>query len=176
MSLSVRERYAAVAVLSAAAALVVIVILVLTGGHDGDVPGAGARGHADVRLGTKGFRIGGDAIVPLAPGTAAAIDVKVSNPYHDPLRVTRLRVWVHAVQAPNADEDHPCSRRDFAVRQVAPSFAVTVAGRATRSLSRLGVPQRSWPHLRMVDRRTNQDGCKGAALTLLYRGSGSLRR
>lgn len=176
MRVIVRKRYVVAAVVCAVALLgAVTVVFGLTRG-DGEVPGAFPDGHAEVRLGGRPFRIDGDAAKPLSPGRSATINVRFTNPRNSPLRVTRLRVWVRAVSAPNADEHHPCWRRDFAVRQARPGFAVSVAARATRSLRGLGVPRGSWPQVRMVNRPVNQDGCKGASITLGYRGSGSLRR
>lgn len=143
---------------------------------DRTLPGAGTGGHADVRLRASPFRIGGDAVEPLSPGRSAPVDVTITNPRNTPLTVTRLRVRVRAVTAPRADAAHPCSRRDFGTRQVPKGFTVTVPARGSRSLSDLDVPRTSWPKVRMVNRPVNQDGCKGARLTLRYVGSGRLRR
>lgn len=170
-----RKRYAVVAVLCAAALLGAIIAFELNRG-DRTVSGTGLNGHADVRLAARQFRLAGDAVKPLSPGRSAPIDVMITNPYNAPLRVTWLRVRVRSVAAPNEHEAHPCSRLDFTVKQVRAGFAVTVPAHKTRSLSRLGVPRRAWPRVSMINRPVNQDGCKGASLTLAYRGSGSLRR
>lgn len=142
----------------------------------GKVPGRGADGHADVLLGGSSFRIAGDAVRPLSPGRAAAIDVRFTNPRGSRLRVTVLRVRVRAVRAPNADRSHPCGRRDFSVRQARLGPRVVVPARSSRSLGDLGLRRWRWPHVRMINRPVNQDGCKGATLTLSYRGTGRLRR
>lgn len=178
MRLTPRNRLLTVAVVSVVAvACTVIVVMLLRGDSVG--PGAdGVRGE-----GTGGqegsliegpFRISGDAAGPLSPGRAAPIDVELTNPAEGQLRVTALRVQVQAVTAPNADERHPCSPLDYAVSQVPSGFAVTVPAQATRSLSGLGVPEAAWPRVHMIDAPVNQDGCKGASVTLSYVGSGSL--
>lgn len=165
----------AVAVLSAA--VVTGLAGVLAGGRGGDdVPGGGSDGHAEVRLGGRSFRISGDALRPLSPGRSAAIDVVFSNPRDARLHVTSLRVRVRAVSAPNATSVRPCTRRDFAVRQVRPHFAAHVPARSTRRLSESGLRRGAWPRVRMVNRPVNQDGCKGASITLGFRGSGSFRQ
>ena len=171
-----RRRYAVAAVAGAVAVLGTFAVVVLKNGGDGVMPGARTTRHADVRLAGGSFTIGGDAVGPLSPGRSAAIDVELSISSDGPLLVTRLHVRVRAVSAPNADQRHPCSRLDFAVRQVRPAFSVTVPAHATGSLSRLGVDRRAWPLVRMVDRPVNQDGCKGASITLAYVGSGRLGR
>lgn len=163
----------ATALLAAATAVAAVAV---TSGDRGEVPGTGVDGHADVRLGARSFRITGDAVRPLSPGRSAPINVRFANPHGAPLRVTGLRVRVRAVSAPNSDAHHRCSRRDYTVRQVRPGFAVRVPGHVTRSLSGLGVRRKAWPRVGMLNRPVNQDGCKGASLTLAYVGSGSLRR
>lgn len=173
-----RSRYLIGAVAGTAGVVgVVAALLVMSDDPDGaGVPGVGADGQADVRLVGRSFTISGDADRPLSPGRSAPIDLEVENPFGDPLRVDELRVRVRAVRAPRADERHPCTRRDFRVRQLRTGFAVIVPAGATRSLDRLGVARSAWPRVRMVNRPVNQDGCKGASITLAYDGSGSLRR
>jgi len=172
---SLRKSYAVAVTAGVMALAGAVAVVGLTHG-DRDVSGAGADGHVEVRLGGRSFRISGDAVKPIAPGRSAAIDVVFTNPRLATLRVTELRVRVREVDAPKATEDRPCSRRDFAVRQVRPSFAVTVPARSSRSLSRVDLRRGAWPRVRMIDRPVNQDGCKGASITLGFRGSGSMRR
>jgi hypothetical protein len=171
----VRKRSAIVVVLCVAAVVGALAATALTLG-DPAVPGGGRNGHAEVRLGARQFRISGDAIRILSPGRSSAIDVTFTNPRDRGLKVTRLRVRVRAVEAPNATDRHPCTPLDFRVRQVRPAFAIKVAPHATRSLSESGLRRGAWPRLRMRNRSINQDGCKGASLTLAYRGSGTFRR
>jgi hypothetical protein len=171
----VRKRYLVAVVACAAVLLGAASAYALTRGVR-DVSGTDAGGQSEVRLRAGQFRIGGDSVKPLAPGSSAPINVTFTNLRGSTLVVERLRVRVRAVSAPNADADHPCSRADFNVRQVPAGFSVRVGPNATRSLQGLDVPVASWPRVRMVNRPVNQDGCKGASLSLSYGGSGSLRR
>jgi hypothetical protein len=82
-------------------------------------------------------------------------------------------VTVHEVTAPHADRARPCSVADFVLHQTARSLHVTVPARSTRTLRTLGLARTAWPHVGMRDRPVNQDGCKGARLTLDYTGAGS---
>jgi hypothetical protein len=171
----VRKRFAAGVVACAVVLVGTVAVAAMTRGER-DVPGADAGGHAEVSVPARSFRISGDAVDVLAPGRSAPINVTFTNPHDNRLTVAHLRVRVRKVDAPNADRRHPCSTRDFAVRQVSARFSVSVPADTSRSLARLGVRRASWPQVRMVSRPVNQDGCKGASLTLAYVGSGSLRR
>jgi hypothetical protein len=51
-------------------------------------------------------------------------------------------------------------------------YPVVVPGSSTMTLAQLGVAATRWPQMRFPDRSVNQDGCKGATLTLAYAGSG----
>lgn len=174
MRLPVRKRYAVAALACAVGLIGALVVIALK--LDRIVPGASRDGNADVLLGGRSFKIAGDAVRPLSLGSSAPIDIEFTNPADSPLLVTRLQVHVRSVEGPNADGRRPCSRLDFAVRQVGPRFAVTVPARSTRSLSGLDVPPEEWPLVRMINRPVNQDACKGASITLGYVGSGRLRR
>ena len=88
--------------------------------------------------------------------------------------VTGLSVRVQKVSAPNADDAHPCAIADFTVGQASSSIKITVAAGATSTLSSLGLTRATMPQVGMLDRPANQDGCKGASLTLAYTASGTL--
>jgi hypothetical protein len=106
----------------------------------------------------------------------APINLEVTNPYDIPLLVTDVSVTVRDLSAPHADRDTPCVIGDYAVDQASSHLVVTVAARATRSLDDLGVAPGTWPRVGMVDRPVNQDGCKGASLTLDYAATGTPQR
>jgi hypothetical protein len=144
----------------------------------GDLPiGGGDRtGAVDPGQISEPFTIAGDAAEPNSPGVMVPLDLEFMNPHDAALSVTDLSVTVRDVSAPNADNLHPCTAGDFAVAQVSSSLAITVAGRATSTLTSLGVPRASWPQVAMIDRPVNQDGCKGASLALAYTASGTLER
>lgn len=149
--------------------------------------GTGGAGSADssteAGLGTGGaaladssrsFTIKGDAARLISPGVMAPLDLSLTNPNDVPMSVTGLLVTVQRVSAPNADAAHPCTVGDFTVNQVSRGLEMTVAARGTSALSSLGVARASLPAVGMLKRSVNQDGCKGASLTLGYAASGTV--
>jgi hypothetical protein len=119
------------------------------------------------------FTIAGHAAEPISPGVMVSLDLTITNPHDVPLSVSDLSVAVRGVSGPNVDHLHPCAVGDFAVQQTSSSLEVTLAASATSTLSSLGLPRTSWPRVGMLNRSVNQDGCKGASLTLDYTGSGT---
>jgi hypothetical protein len=65
---------------------------------------------------------------------------------------------------------------DFTVDQTSSGLEITVAARATSALSNLGVSSAKQPHVGMLNRPANQDGCRGASLTLADTASGTLEQ
>jgi hypothetical protein len=138
----------------------------------GTADDGGGSGSARLGESSASFTIDGDAVAPISPGVRAPLDLKFTNRQDVPLTVTRLRVTVQRVSAPNADKAHPCAARDFVVDQASSGLEITLARRSTSVLSRLGVSPADQPHVGMVNRAANQDGCKGASVTLAYTASG----
>ena len=136
-------------------------------------PGPGGTTPTDS---SASFTIAGTTVDPISPGVMAPLNLEVTNPYDIPLLVSDLSVKVRKVSAPNADRDTPCVIGDYVVGQVSSQLVVTVAARATSSLNDLGVARSTWPRVGMVDRPVNQDGCKGASLTLDYAATGTPKR
>lgn len=66
-----------------------------------------------------------------------------------------------------------CAVDDFAVGQ-ASNRVITLAARSASTLSSLDLARRTWPRVGMPNRSVNQDGCKGASVTLDYTASGRL--
>jgi hypothetical protein len=132
--------------------------------------GAGLAGPAGP------FTIEGSTIEPLSPGVRAPLDVRLTNPHDFPMSVADLRVRLQKVSAPNANDAHPCAVGDFAVDQASSGIEITVAARATSTISSLGIPRAKQPHVGMLNRPANQDGCKGASLTLAYTATGTLEQ
>jgi len=158
---------------------VLIVMLVLHFVPRGPFTGttSASAGIGGAGLGPSGpFTIEGSAIEPISPGVRAPLDVRLTNPHDFPMSVADLRVRVQKVSAPNADDAHPCAVGDFTVDQASSGLQITVAVRATSALSNLGVSSAKQPHVGMLNRPANQDGCKGASLTLAYTASGTLER
>lgn len=121
------------------------------------------------------FEIEGDA-TGVAPGVTVPIELSFINKHPKPMSISRLRVTVQGLSAPAADDAHPCVSEDFELTQIADSAAWSVPPRTTLSLVQLGVPRADWPQITMRDRPVNQDGCKGAVLTLGYTAHGVLGR
>ena len=137
-------------------------------------PGGGTQAAAPPRADSHSpFTITGQATEAISPGVRAPIDVSLTNSHTKALSVTDLRVSVREVHAPNADAAHPCAVSDFTVDQGSNGLPITVAAGSTNTLSRLGLARATWPAVGMLNRSTNQDGCKGASLTLAYTASGT---
>jgi hypothetical protein len=158
-----------VIVLGAVLVLLATIFLVL---HNCGVRISGnGMGNADTdRPGA--VRIDGNAVEPVSPGVTVPLDLTFTNPHDTVVSITTLTVAVDGVDAPNSDAIHACPLDDFTVDQAPLDLRITLAARATNSLSDLGLPPHMWPHLGMVNRPVNQDGCKGASLTLTYTASG----
>jgi hypothetical protein len=134
------------------------------------LPGHGGGG-ARLEERALSFSIAGNTAKPISPGVSSPIDLEFTNPTDSPLSVIKLWVTLREVSAPDADESHPCVVGDFAVDQAAGGLGFTIAAHATKSLSDLRLTNATWPHVGMRDRPVNQDGCKGASLSLGYTAS-----
>ncbi len=122
------------------------------------------------------YSIDGSIATLLYPGgSPSPIDLSFTNPNPGGsgaagVRVGRLTVKVSAVSAPAATALRPCTVSDFAVTQFSGTYPFEIPeGRST--LQSLGFAEDTWPTVRLVNRRVNQDGCKGATITLAYGGS-----
>lgn len=116
------------------------------------------------------FVVHGD-VAGLAPGVSRSMNLSLTNPYAYALNITDLRVAIASVTAPGASAGLPCGSADFAVTAFAGSYPLRLPPRATLTLADLGVPDAARPHVTMLNRAVNQDGCKSAALTFAYGGS-----
>ena len=105
----------------------------------------------------------------LRPGGSSRINLGFANRGSKAATLRHVRVTITGITAPQADAVHPCSRADFRVRPMRAAVLV-LPGDSFTNLVRLGVPFSQWPHLTMINRPVNQDGCKGARLTLGYVG------
>jgi hypothetical protein len=122
----------------------------------------------------KPFTISGNLSGALAPGLSRALDLTLANPNKKPLSVTNLTVTVQTVTrtAYAIAHNQPCTTADYAVTQYSGAYPLTVPGNGSASLSSLGVSTSARPKVSMLNTALNQDGCKGATLTLAYSGSG----
>ncbi len=141
--------------------------------------GAGERGHGIGRgvLDTteESFTLSGELSQIISPGVFVPLDLRITNSNHVPLVFSELVVAVTAVNAPNATKQLPCTVKDFTVNQVHENLSLRVKAGATVALSQLGMPNTAWPQVGMpLNKKTNQDGCRGASLTLTYSGVGQV--
>jgi hypothetical protein len=116
------------------------------------------------------FTISGNVAGQLFPGAAATpLNLTLYNPNGSSLPVVGLTVVVTGVSAPNATQALPCDANDYAASPYSGGGFSLPPG--TSTLASLGIPQSQWPTVRMLDRIANQNGCKGAAISLSYGGS-----
>jgi len=119
------------------------------------------------------FTLEGRLDTTLSPGATRPMDLTVGNPLDRAVVLTELVVTVVAVQASDATPSRPCTVADFDTR---PSRfdPLTLPPRATTTLRAAGVERDRWPTVSMLDTDQNQDGCRGAALTLSLRAVGDV--
>jgi hypothetical protein len=171
-----RERKRSVLVygtfLSVGILLGALLVWVLTGaGERGQGVGRGALDTPQ-----ESFSLSGEpSSAVISPGVFVPLDLSISNSNDVTLVVTEIEVTVSAVSAPNATKLLPCTVKDFKVNQLDTKLTLTVDPGETVALSKLGLPSTAWPQVGMpIDKKTNQDGCKGASLTLSYSGVGQV--
>jgi hypothetical protein len=130
-----------------------------------------ATGQGSVRV-PSSFTISGDVRSSISPGELVPIDLRLDNTNGLDLAIDHITVAVVSIDAPRADVDHPCSAADFEVRPLSGGVVLRIAANSAQNLSAMDLPDKNWPAVGMVDRPVNQDGCKGASLTLRYEASG----
>ncbi len=123
--------------------------------------------------GSSSITITGDTEGLLVPGSTLPIDLSLDNPNDFDYTVKQLSVRVSAVHAPRSTTNRPCSPADFEVSPLAEGIEFTLGAGTDDSLSGLAVAQEDWPTVGMINRPVNQNGCKGATLTLDYKASGT---
>jgi hypothetical protein len=96
----------------------------------------------------------------------------LTNPSAQNLGITGLSVGIQQITAPSATAALPCTSGDFSIRQFSGSFPLVIPASRTRTLAQLGIPAAQWPQVTVLNRPVDQDGCKGASLTLTYTGRG----
>jgi hypothetical protein len=126
-----------------------------------------------VALTGKQFTITAPGVTVPGPGAGVGLDLSITNPNSQPMQVTNLTVALTSVtKAASAPATRPCGVADYAVAQFSGSYPLTIPAGATVSLSSLGVSPTSLPQLSMLNSSQNQDGCKGATLSLSFSGAG----
>jgi uncharacterized membrane protein len=123
----------------------------------------------------KDFTITGSNFSGIAPGTTIPLDLSITNPNNLAISVSNVTVSVQSVsKAAGVPSSLPCSTGDYVVTQFA-TYPFTVAAGQTVKLSTIvgaGHPE-LLPSIGMPNSNTiNQDGCRGATVTLAYTGAG----
>ena len=142
-----------------------------------DVGGVTRTASAAVTLvvSTKGkdFAISGDLVGLLAPGLSRPLNLTLTNPNNQNIAISNLTVTIKSVTKAAHAPAGACSTSDYAVTQYSGPYPLSAPANGSATLSSLGVASSKWPQVRMLDTALNQDGCKGATVTLAYSGSGS---
>jgi hypothetical protein len=114
-------------------------------------------------LAKKPFRISGDVVGTVIPGSTAPIAILLSNDNNFAIDVVSL-----AVQVEEATNKAGCSgTQNFSPVQIpAVRYPFTIPGNGTRTLSGADRPQ-----ITMLNRAVSQDACKGAQFRLQYSGT-----
>jgi hypothetical protein len=107
----------------------------------------------------------------LTPGTGEALDLTLTNLESTDLVIANLNVQVAAVNGPQLDPTHSCDAEDFSVDQFSGTPGFTLPAASSADLAELGFGPGEWPRVSMLDRSVNQDGCKGASLSLSFTGT-----
>ncbi|MEA2219533.1 MAG: hypothetical protein QOJ35_2159 [Solirubrobacteraceae bacterium] len=133
------------------------------------VDGRALRRNAVVVLSVvqaREFHIRGGLTVPLYPGAGAPLDLVLTNPNRFDLRVVALSVRLGA-----ATTNAGCGGdENYAVGQYRGRYPLRLRPGTTR-LHSLVLSPSLWPRVSMRDLPTNQDACKGAVVSLRYRGT-----
>jgi hypothetical protein len=126
----------------------------------------------DSKQSAKPFTLAGDVLGALYPGAPPRpVDLAVTNTNNQPIRLTNLGVTLASVTR-NGVPVQGCSAGDFAIRQYAGSYPLTVpAGSSSTRLTSLGVPTSALPTVTFVDAPRSQDACRGVTVQLAYTGS-----
>lgn len=165
-----RRRYA---LLCFVLAVLLLWLLITRLNDDGSSLRGDGHGTAGPRV-TVPFTINASALEALAPGIETPLDLEFDNPYAASMSIDTIVVTLSSVTAPRTDTDRPCGTDDFQVIQGLDQVSVTIPAGRSRRLSDLAVARDDWPRVGMVNRSTNQDGCKGATLNLDFVATGTL--
>lgn len=127
-----------------------------------------------VAVPSKAFSITSPNVVVPGPGAGVGMNLSITNPNNQAVQITNLTVGISSVtKSTTAPADRPCSAADYTITQVpGSSYPIPVQAGQTIDLSHLGVANTAWPQLRMLNTSSNQDGCKGATLSLTFSGTG----
>lgn len=94
-------------------------------------------------------------------GSAASLAGKFNNTNDSAVYVNQISASIASVTGPNIDASNPCDANDYQLT----GFPVTVQAEIPS-----GSAQGSWSGggIRLLNRASNQNGCKGATVNLTY--------
>ena len=131
------------------------------------------RGSDQTELANQSsFEITGSPTKPMSPGVQLPLDLRLRNSNRTSMSIHDLVVSVQRVDVPRSTGQLPCLVEDFTVEQAPDDIDLTLPPQATTSLSALALPSSQWPRVGLRNTSMNQDGCKGASLTLEFSASG----
>lgn len=118
----------------------------------------------------KNFGIAGTTEAAFYPGKAQALDLVLTNPNNQPIKVLTVTVTVKSATTKSG-----CAGPDNLVVDKQFTGTVIVPANTTKRLSEMTpVPVSQWPVLAMPDLAdVNQDACKGATFSIDYTGTAS---
>jgi hypothetical protein len=117
------------------------------------------------------FTIAGALPNLLTPGTGEPLDLTLTNLESTDLVIANLNVRVASVSGPQRSSTHTCDPEDFSVEQFSGTPGFTLPAGSSADLGELGFEPSEWPTVSMLNRPVNQDGCKGASLSLSFTGT-----
>jgi hypothetical protein len=117
------------------------------------------------------FTIAGALPHLLTPGTGEPLNLTLTNLESTDLAIADLNVRVASVSGPQRSSTHTCEPDDFSVEQFSGTPGFTLPAASSADLGELGFEPSEWPTVSMLDRPVNQDGCKGASLSLSFTGT-----
>jgi|SRR5665647_27939 len=142
---------------------------------NGDTKSASVSVKLDINTKGKTFTISGNLNSGLlAPGLTLPLELNLDNPNKKSLSVTNLSVTLQSVirTISAIGLGQPCTIGDYAVSQYSGGYPMVLPASSTMSLTQLGVSSGQLPQIQFLNTNLNQDGCKGATLSLSYSGSG----
>jgi len=127
-----------------------------------------------ITTGLFSFTVNGSVTKVLYPGATATVDLVLTNPNLLAIKVTSVTMTVAAATTKAGAPNPACNGATnlTVTRQL--GAELTIPGRATRTLTQLGVPESQWPQVTMPNLAVNQDACKATAFTLNYSGAAGL--
>lgn len=142
---------------------VVVLVLALTVGAAFAYWTSSGEGHGEVTAssGGAGFEVTSSTVSGIYPTANLAVTVKVKNKdENQPEHLTKLEAEVEKTS--KETEPEPCKKTWFVASPASQEPKVVIAHGETKEYT---------VHLEMKEEAENQNGCKGATVTLKYKAS-----